>query len=185
MPCFPIEHPSGLIITSITRSQSEPPASNLTYQSNGINRPIQIDISVATSNLYIVTGSNLNQIQSVNWYPAKRDQIKFNMVPWRTYLPVSIQATFGIIVTNNFTFDYQRGGSISFRLLDSSTLSIPAETYFSWPWSFNPVVEPLQGWDTGWVEGRWTAHIDSMKFYIISILIAILFLIYIITGGVI
>jgi len=151
--CFPIRLPSGLGIFSVARAPSEVPVSNLTYQTNGVNGPVQIDISVAVSNIYIVSGVNLDQIVSVNWYPARRDQIAFNMLPWRTYSPVSGQATFGIIVTNNFTYDYQRGGSISFRLTDQSTIAVPAETYFTWPWSFNPVVQPLQGWDTGAIDG--------------------------------
>jgi len=120
--------------------------------------PIPIDISTGTYNMYIVSGRNLNKIVSVNWYPAKQGLIIFKMIPWQTYRPARDQATFGITVLDQETFDYQRGGSVTFRLASGFTSSLPAHTYASWPWLFNPADTPLQGWDTGYSEGGGGAY---------------------------
>ena len=145
MSYFPLILPNNIEITSISRTQT---AVNTCFAPNPA-APIPIDISTGTYNMYIVTGLNLNKIVSATWFPAKRSQIVFKMVPWQTYSPASGDATFGIIVQDQETFDYQRGGNISFRDKDGNTVSIPAATFASYPWLFNPTEIPLQGWDTG------------------------------------
>lgn len=147
MALYPIIISEDVKITSIVRMQG--PATCNTFAVPTPNSPVPIDISTSSINTYLVTGLNLNQIISANWYPASADLIVFKMVPWQTYSPVNGQAIFGIRILTQETFDYQRSGAITFKLANGLSGSIPAATFSSWPWLFNPADTPLQGWDTG------------------------------------
>jgi hypothetical protein len=155
-PLLPVSLPGGAEITSIVKMQT-PTLNNICFAPNPY-MPVPIDISTGTYNMYTVTGTNLTSIVSASWYPLKQGLIIFKMVPWRTYLPSSTQATFGIIVQDQEGFDYQRGGNISFRTAEGYTMTVPAATYSSQPWLFSPTQTPLQGWDTGFQSGSGGAY---------------------------
>lgn len=149
MSYYPICLPDDVEIHHITRAEACP------NTCDGFNPcgPIPIDITTSSCNVYIACGINLHKIVSATWYPAHRSQIIFKMLPWQVYSPVSGDATFGILIQDQETYDHQRGGVISFRVASGKTASIPAFTFSSYPWLFHPTEIPLQGWDTGFNEG--------------------------------
>ena len=76
---------------------------------------------------YQVTGSDLQDIVSVNWYPKNPGSVLFTV---RNLIFINnTQATFMIQVIDNYLDISDRGGNISFRLSDGTTLSVPAITY--------------------------------------------------------
>lgn len=154
MSYYPLKLPGGIEICSISRTMA---AAETCFAYNPC-APIPIDISTGSCNMYIVTGTNLDKVEMVNWYPSWKNRIVFKMVPWQTYCPASSNATFGIIVQDQETYDCQRGGTITFRNAGGKTVSIPAATFASYPWLFSPTQIPLQGWDTGWQEGPGSAY---------------------------
>ena len=155
MSYFPIKLPGGIEICSISRTQV---ACDPCCEQPQVSIPVPIDISTGACNMYIVTGHNLNRIVSVEWFPAWKTRINFKMIPRQTYIPVNGNATFGIIVQDQQTYDAQRGGTITFRNAAKDTVSVPAATFSTWPWLFNPTQIPLQGWDTGYTEGPGGAY---------------------------
>lgn len=145
MPTYPLILPDSVKINKITRITSP---INSCFMEN-YEAPVPIDLSIGSMNMYVVYGENLNKIISVNWYPAIQTHIIFKMVPWTNYPFAANEATFGICILDQQTYDYQRGGTITFRLATGYTGSVPAATFSTYPWTFNPVQSPLQGWDTG------------------------------------
>jgi hypothetical protein len=74
-----------------------------------------------------VMGSDLDKIVSVNWYPENANSVKFTM---RGMILVDkTLGTFMVQVTDNFLFDNDRAGHISFRLDDGTTLTAPVKTF--------------------------------------------------------
>jgi hypothetical protein len=74
-----------------------------------------------------VTGADLNRIVDVNWYPAQPSSVLFETR--KLILVDNTTATFMIKVTNNYLYDYDRGGHISFRLDNGTTLTAPVKTF--------------------------------------------------------
>jgi hypothetical protein len=93
-----------------------------------------------------VQGVGINDITHVAWYPLNPESVEFET---RQLICVdSTKATFMIRVTNNFLSVEDRGGRISFRLADGSTISYPVKTYG--PVSYSPLWQsPYQGINTG------------------------------------
>lgn len=88
---------------------------------------VAIVITSGIPSFFKVTGSDLDQIVSVNWYPANPASVKFetrNMI-----LVDNTTGTFMIMVTDNYLYNYDRGGHISFRLTDGTTLTSPVKTF--------------------------------------------------------
>jgi hypothetical protein len=74
-----------------------------------------------------VEGSSLDRIISVDWYPERPASVQFQK---RDMILVdNTIGTFMIMVTNNYLFDTDRGGHISFRLDDGTTLTAPVRTF--------------------------------------------------------
>jgi hypothetical protein len=74
-----------------------------------------------------VTGAELDKIVSVNWYPENVASVKFTM---RDMILVDdTLGTFMVMVTDNFLYDNNRAGHISFRLDDGTTLTAPVKTF--------------------------------------------------------
>jgi hypothetical protein len=74
-----------------------------------------------------VEGSDLDRIISVNWYPERAASVQFQK---RDMILVdNTLGTFMIMVTDNYLFDTDRGGHISFRLDDGTTLTAPVRTF--------------------------------------------------------
>jgi len=74
-----------------------------------------------------VIGTELDKIVSVNWYPKNPASVKFKM---RNMILIdNTLGTFMVMVTDNYLYDYDRGGYISFRLDDGTTLTSPVKTF--------------------------------------------------------
>lgn len=88
---------------------------------------VGIVITNGIPSYFKVIGSELNRIVSVNWYPDNPASVKFNI---REMILVDNNlGTFMIQVTDNFLYDNDRGGHISFRLDNGTTLTAPVKTY--------------------------------------------------------
>lgn len=74
-----------------------------------------------------VEGSDLDRIVSVNWYPERVASVQFQK---RDMILIdNTLGTFMIMVTDNYLYDTDRGGHISFRLDDGTTLTAPVKTF--------------------------------------------------------
>jgi hypothetical protein len=94
------------------------------YNGTGI---VGIVITNGIPSYFKVTGSDLDRIVSVDWYPENPATVKFtkrNMI-----LIDDTMGTFMVMVTDNYFYDNDRGGHISFRLDDGTTLTKPVKTY--------------------------------------------------------
>lgn len=108
-------------MTTIANIQSLP---GPPYNGTGI---VGIVITNGIPSYFKVTGSDLNRIVSVNWYPENPASVKFQT---RDMILIdNTTGTFMVMVTDNFLYDFDRGGHISFRLDDSTTLTAPVKTY--------------------------------------------------------
>lgn len=86
-----------------------------------------IIITSGVPSYFLVKGSNLQDIVSVNWYPKNPASVQFTV---RNIICIdNTQATFMVQVTDNFLDISDRGGKISFRLTNGSTLAVPVITY--------------------------------------------------------
>lgn len=74
-----------------------------------------------------VTGVDLDRIVSVNWFPRNPKSVVFDMR--QMILVDNTLGTFMVRVIDNFLDTSNRGGKISFRLDNGSTLSYPVETF--------------------------------------------------------
>ncbi len=93
-----------------------------------------------------VTGANLQRIVSVKWYPRNPASV-LQESSGMTLLD-NTQGTFMVRVLNNYLDINDRGGHISFRLDDGTTLQAPVKTYG--PISVTPLwTAPNQGLITG------------------------------------
>lgn len=70
---------------------------------------------------------DLDRIIDVNWYPKRLTSVKFKMRG--IILLDNTLGTFMIQVTNNYYYNYDRGGHVCFRLDDNTTLALPVKTY--------------------------------------------------------
>lgn len=108
-------------MTTIAQIQALP---NCPYNGTGI---VGIAITNGVPNYFKVTGSNLDRIVSVNWYPENPASVKFTM---RNMILIdNTVGTFMVMINDNFLFDNDRGGHISFRLNDNTTLTASVRTY--------------------------------------------------------
>ena len=72
-----------------------------------------IIITSGVPSYFLVKGSNLQDIVSVNWYPENPSSVQFTV---RNIICIdNTQATFMVQVTDNFLDISDRGGKISFR----------------------------------------------------------------------
>jgi len=113
------------------------------YNGSGL---VGVIITSGVPSYFKIVGANLNRIVSVNWYPknpASVLQESRNII-----LLDNTQGTFMIQVLDNYLDITDRGGHISFRLDDGSTLQAPVKTYG--PISVMPIwTAPDQGLITG------------------------------------
>lgn len=107
--------------TTIAQIQTLP---NSPYNGTGI---VGIVITNGVPTYFKVTGSDLDKIVSVNWYPENAGSVKFTT---RGMILVDdTLGTFMIMVTDNYLYDNNRAGHISFRLDDGTTLTAPVKTF--------------------------------------------------------
>ena len=94
------------------------------YNGTGI---VGIVITSGIPSFFKVIGSDLDRIVSVNWYPKNVASVKFKM---RNMILIdNTIGTFMVQVTDNYLYDNDRAGHISFRLDDGTVLTAPVKTY--------------------------------------------------------
>jgi len=88
---------------------------------------VGIAITSSVPTFIRVTGADLDDIESVNWYPVNPGSLKFTM---RGMLLIdNTLGTFMVAVDDNYLDTTDRGGYISFRLTDGTTLNYPVKTF--------------------------------------------------------
>jgi len=114
------------------------------YNGSGV---VGIIITSGVPSYFKITGSSLDRIVSVNWYPKNPASVLQESSGTITLLD-NTQGTFMIRVLNNYLDINDRGGHLSFRIDDGSTLQAPVKTYG--PISVMPIwTAPNQGLITG------------------------------------
>lgn len=87
---------------------------------------VAIFVTNSVPSYFRVTGIDLKNIVQVDWYPIVRNSIEFET---RQMIFVdNMTATFMIKVIDNFLDVTDRGGKISFRINDGSSISFPVKT---------------------------------------------------------
>jgi hypothetical protein len=94
------------------------------FQGSGL---VGIVITSGVPSYFRLTGTNLNHIVSINWYPKNPASVLFTTR--QLILVDDSEGTFMIQVIDNYLDITDRGGKISFRLDDGTTLSAPVKTY--------------------------------------------------------
>jgi len=113
------------------------------YEGSGL---VGVVITSGIPSYFKLTGSALNRITSVQWYPKNPASVMFEMR--QLILIDNTQGTFMIRVTDNLLDINDRGGHISFQLDDGTTIAAPVITYG--PVSVGPLwTAPGQGLITG------------------------------------
>lgn len=113
------------------------------FEGTGI---VGIVITSGIPSYFKLTGSDLNQIISVNWYPKNPASVIFEMR--QLILVDNTYGTFMVRVIDNLLNTNDRGGHISFQLRDGTTLTAPVTTYG--PVSVGPLwTAPSSGLQTG------------------------------------
>jgi hypothetical protein len=92
-----------------------------------------------------ISGANLDRIVSVQWYPQNPASVLMEMR--QVILVDNTTGTFMVQVLDNYLDKCDRGGRLSFRLDDDSTLHYPVKTYG--PVSIGPLWDPGPGLITG------------------------------------
>lgn len=106
-----------------------------------------IIITSGVPSFFKINGANLDRIVSVNWYPKNPASVLQESRGIVLY-PDSTQGTFMIRVINNYLNNNDRGGYISFKLDDGTTMQYPVITYG--PIALGPLWQaPDQGLITG------------------------------------
>lgn len=107
---------------------------------------VGIVITSGIPSYFRVIGTNLENIKSVDWYPDNPSSVSFEV---RNLLLVSpTEGTFMVKVLDNMLNTSDRGGRVSFRLSDGTTLTYPVKTYG--PVSVGPLwIAPREGLITG------------------------------------
>ena len=112
---------------------------------NGSNI-VGVIITSGVPSYFKIQGSNLDRIVSVNWYP--RNAASVLQESRNIILVDNTIGTFMIRVLDNYLDINDRGGHISFRLDDGTTLQAPVKTYG--PISLMPLWSaPSAGLNTG------------------------------------
>lgn len=127
-------------MTTIANIQALPTSP---FEGTGV---IGIVITSGIPSYFKLTGSALNRIVSLNWYPKNMSSVEFEVR--QLILIDNTQGTFMIRVTDNLLDTSDRGGRISFQLDDGTTISAPVTTYG--PVSVGPLWQaPTTGLITG------------------------------------
>lgn len=84
-------------------------------------------ITSGVPSFFRLTGSELQRIVSVQWYPKNPGSVLFEMR--QLILLDNTEGTFMVQVLNNYLDTRNRGGHLSFRLDDGTTLTTPVKTY--------------------------------------------------------
>jgi len=105
-----------------------------------------IIITSGVPSYFKVCGEHLENIVSVNWYPARHSSVKFEM---RQLVLVDCHiGTFMVKVIDNQLDTCDRAGSLIFKLADGTNIPYPVKTYG--PVSAGPLWHsPQQGLITG------------------------------------
>jgi hypothetical protein len=131
-------------MTTINRPQALP-TSPFTEDTD----PVGIVITSGVSSYFRITGTELNRVVSVNWYPKDPDSVLFEIR--KLVLVDTTLNTVGTIlvrVLDNYLDTTNRAGRLSFRLDDGTTISFPVTTYG--PVSIGPLwTSSSQGLITG------------------------------------
>ena len=107
---------------------------------------IGIVITSGIPSYFQLIGAGLDDIVSVHWYPANPGSLLWDERQLILLSPE--QGTFMIRVLDNYLNDNDRGGQLSFRLGDGTTLQYPVQTYGKV--SLGPLwTAPSQGLITG------------------------------------
>lgn len=119
---------------------------------------VGIMITNSTPSFFMVQGSELGRIVDVKWYPKHPSSVKFET---RDLILVDdTLGTFMVMLIDNYYNDENRGGHISFRLDDDTTIAVPAETFnpvrVNTPW-VSPTT-PAKIYDKVSVEPLWDDH---------------------------
>ena len=105
-----------------------------------------IVITSGVPSYFKLTGSGLEQIVSVDWFPRNPGSVVFDTR--QLILVDNTLGTFMVRVTDNFLDTTDREGKLSFRLDDGTALSYPVKTYGRV--SVGPLwTSPEQGLNTG------------------------------------
>jgi len=94
------------------------------FQGSGL---VGIVITNGVPCYFRLTGTDLNRIVSINWYPKNPASLVFQMR--QLILVDNSEGTFMVQVMDNYLDTNDRGGRLSFRLDDGTTLSAPVKTY--------------------------------------------------------
>lgn len=107
---------------------------------------VGIAITSGISSYFMLEGANLDRIVSIHWYPDNPASV---LIDDRQLILVDgSRGTFMIRVKDNYLNKKDRGGRLSFRLDDGSTLHFPVKTYG--PVSVGPLwTAPESGLITG------------------------------------
>lgn len=112
---------------------------------NGTGK-VGIVITSGVPSYFLVTGANLDRIVSVHWYPENPASVL--QTDRQMILVDNTRGTFMVQVLDNYLNIKDRGGKISFRIDDGTTLHFPAITYGRV--SIGPLWQPSQeGLQTG------------------------------------
>jgi hypothetical protein len=115
---MPTLSPPTVTIGSIQLLPSDP------YAGSGF---VPIIITSGVSSYFKIIGSNLDRIISIHWYPENPASVLQDSR--QLILVDNPLGTFMIRVLDNYLNTNDRGGYLSFRLDDGSTLSSPVKTY--------------------------------------------------------
>lgn len=127
-------------MTVISRIQALPSSP---YEGSGL---VGIVITSGVPSYFRLLGTDLDRIVSINWYPKNPASLLFKMRELILLNPE--EGTFMVQVLDNYLNINDRGGFLSFRLDDGTTMSAPVKTYG--PMSVGPLwTAPDQGLITG------------------------------------
>ena len=127
-------------MTTIVKIQALPTSP---FEGSGL---IGVVITSGVPSYFKIIGSDLDKIISFNWYPKNPASVLFEIR--QLILIDNTQGTFMVRVIDNYLDINDRGGKISFQLVDGTTLSAPVVTYG--PVSASPLWQsPNQGLQTG------------------------------------
>lgn len=108
-------------MTVITKIQALPTSP---FEGTGY---VGIVITSGVPSYFKVSGTRLDRITSVRWFPENPASVVFEMR--QLILVDNNTGTFMVRVTDNLLDTNDRKGRISFRTLDGTTFSAPVKTY--------------------------------------------------------
>ncbi len=89
---------------------------------------VALVITSSVPSYFKVTGIELNRITHVSWYPENPSSVQFESRQMILLDETATLGTFMIKVTDNYLDTTDRGGKISFRLDNGTTLNYPVQT---------------------------------------------------------